>query len=412
MGDKIYLAQDAHVVKHNMPQNLTDAQKIQARANIGAMAAMNQAMAWAEVQEIVNHNQNAVFFPFGTQLFDDWTCHNGTKYNVPWDVAHNKDNEMTLRAHYCFPDEIVFDEPEALVRCPDGLAAGQYYVPISVAYGDGWKVGSNINFTLAQAVPAGGQICVDCGKDSKNDPTAGRTVRTYASGNSTTVIETTTTSNSNAGTNLGATSSVNAGRTEGNINAPQRVVYGYGRWSQSWYRQWLNSDAAAGEVFVAQNDWDRPPTQAATLRGFMAGMTAEFKAILQKSTVVTALNTVEGFSDATETTEDYFFLPSLTEIYSIPQYAEGDEWDYFKALAEANNASGAGGKIPTGTALEWNRRFRLDAPTSAAYVRLRSAYRGHASNAWTVNSSGYVHNYNSAYNAFRGCPACKIRKSA
>ena len=412
MGDKIYLAQDAHVVKHNMPQNLTDAQKIQARANIGAMAAMNQAMAWAEVQEIVNHNQNAVFFPFGTQLFDDWTRYNGTKYNVPWDVAHNKDNEMTLRAHYCFPDEIVFDEPEALVRCPSGLAAGQYYVTIGMNYGDGWKAGDHINFTLAQAVPAGGQICVDCGKDVKNDPTAGRTVRTYAKG-SLTVIETTTTSNSDVGTSLGSTDSTSVSKTNGDIRAPQIVVYGYGRWSQSWYRQWLNSDAAAGEVFVAQNDWDRPPAQAATLPGFMAGLTAEFKAILQKSTVVTALNTVEGFTDATEETEDYFFLPSLTEIYSIPQYAEGDEWDYFKALAEANNASGAGGKIPTGTALEWNRRFRLDATTSAANVRLRSAVRGYASYAWFVYSSGYVNGYyGGAYNAYRGCPACKIRKSA
>ena len=143
----------------------------------------------------------------------------------------------------------------------------------------------------------------------------------------------------------------------------------------------------------------------------MAGLTAEFKAILQKSTVVTALNTVEGFTDATEETEDYFFLPSLTEIYAVPQYAEGDEWDYFKALAEANNASGAGGKIPTGTALEWNSRFRLDAQTSAANVRLRSAYRGDACYAWLVYSSGSVY-YNSACNAHRGCPACKIRKSA
>lgn len=411
MGEKVYLAQDAHVVKHNMAQNLTDAQKIQARANIGAMAAMNQAMAWAEVQEIVNHNQNAVFFPFGTQLFDDWTRGNGTKYNVPWDVAHNKDNEMTLRAHYCFPDEIVFDAPEALVRCPDGLAAGQYYVTIGRNYSTGWVAGKHINFTLTKAIPAGGQIYVDCDTNYANDPTAGRTVSTFESGNSTTPIETTTTTDSDVGTELGTTDTTSEHKTNGNINAEYRVVSGYGRWSQSWYRQWLNSDAAAGSVFVAQNDWDRPPAQAATLPGFMAGLTAEFKAILQKSTVVTALNTVEGFTDATEETEDYFFLPSLTEIYSIPQYAEGDEWDYFKALAEANNASGAGGKIPTGTALEWNRRFRLDAPTSAAIVRLRSAYRGSAHYAWVVNSSGYV-GTNYAYYACRGCPACKIRKSA
>ena len=412
MGEKIYLAQDAHVVKHNVAQNLTDTQKRQARANIGAMSAIGENTSWAEAQAIVNAGLNAEFFPIGTQLIDKWAKNANTEYNVPWDVVHNDTDVMYLESHYCFPEEVVFDEPEAIYCCPAaGLAAGQYYITIGYNYGtNAWVAGHHINFTLTRAMVEGDQLVIDCGKDANNDPTNGRTWKVFAAGG-TEVLETGVTSDSDTGTELGSTSSTGVGYTNGQINAPQRVVYGYNRWSQSWYRQWLNSSAAAGSVYVQQNDWDRPPAQASTLRGFMAGLSSDMLAIIKKTTVTTALNTVEGATDATETTQDYFYLPSLTEQYIVPQYTEGVEWDYFKKLAQDNNATGTGGKIPTGTNLDWNKRYRLDATTSSANVRLRSAYRGSAYATWYINSNGYVGS-NYAYSAHRGCPACEIRKSA
>lgn len=408
MGEKIYLAQDAHVVKHNVAQNLTNEQKAQARLNIGAMAAFGAAMTPAEIQGIVDANLNAELLPFGTQIIQQWARNANTEYAMPWDVVHNKDYEMTIKSHFCLPDEVVFDEPEAIYAAPEGgLAAGQYYISIGYAYGDGWSTSKHINFTLTEAMEEGDQLVINCGTNNANDPTNGRTWNVYAAG-STVSKQTGVTSDSDTGTELGSTSTSGVGYTNGQINAPQRIVYGYNRWSQCWYRQWLNSDAAAGSVYEVQNIWDRPPAQAATLRGFMAGLPADFKAILQKCTVTTALNTVEGASSDTETTQDYFFLPSLTEMYINPQYAEGDEWDYYKALAQG---AGFVGKFPTGQNIDVLKHYRLDAQTSAAYVRLRSAYRGYAINTWYVSSYGYVYYYN-AYNAFRGCPACKIRKSA
>ena len=49
----------------------------------------------------------------------------------------------------------------------------------------------------------------------------------------------------------------------------------------------------------------------------------------------------------------------------------------------------------------------LAQPTVGRNVRLRSANRGNASNAFYVNSSGYVNNW-SATDAHRSAPACKI----
>ena len=157
------------------------------------------------------------------------------------------------------------------------------------------------------------------------------------------------------------------------------------------------------------NAWDRPPAAAASMRGFLAGCSADFKSILEPVEVVTALNTVEGYAETSEVTHDKIFLPSLQEMYISPQLAnvEGVEWDYFKELAEE---AGLSGKFAQGGTYPILISYRIDAQTSPVNVWLRSANRGSANNAWFVYSSGYVYATN-AYNAYRGCPACKIKKS-
>ena len=185
------------------------------------------------------------------------------------------------------------------------------------------------------------------------------------------------TSNSSEGTELGSTSTSGVGYTNGQINAPQRIVYGYNRWSQSAVRQWLNSAAAANAWWTAQNGWDRPPAVAETLRGFLAGFSTDFVDILQPYPVVTALNTVEGATEATETTYDRIFLPSKTEYYQSAQYTEGEQWDYFKALAQQ---AGYTGVFPNSTNIAVLKKYNLSAQTSAVAVWERSANRGNANN--------------------------------
>ena len=231
----------------------------------------------------------------------------------------------------------------------------------------------------------------------------------YAKG-STTSKDTGTTSNGTDGTNLGTIGNVSAQKTNGLLNAISRVVYGSGRWSESAIRQYLNSDAAAGAWWVAKNPWDRPPTQASTLRGFCAGIDSDLLDIIEPVEVVTALNTVEGFADTTETTLDKFFLPSLQEMYINPQLAgvEGVDWDYYKDLAEE---AGLTGKFAQGGTYPILITYQAGNTTSPVNVWLRSCYRGGAGYAWYVSSTGGVSGHGYACSAFRGCPACKILAS-
>lgn len=345
--------------------------------------------------------------PVGSQLFEEWYKDANTHFKAPWDIAHYGSDGAFLNWHFCTPDGVQFDAPEAIYYAgAGGIAAGTYHIPIGTAYGDGWKTDKSIQFTLANALVEDDQIFIDCGTNNANDPTAGRSVKVFAKG-STTAKESTTTSNGTGGTSLGTIGATNAHKTEGQLNAISRVVYGSGRWKESAIRQWLNSTAAAGAWWTPQNPWDRPPSQHTSMRGFLAGYPAEFVNSINTVNVVTALNTMEGFSETTETTQDKIFLPSLQEMYINPQLAnvEGVDWDYNKALAEE---AGLTGKFQQYQTYEILKKFQINSQTSSAYVWLRSCNRSLASFAWFVSTSGAVSSHYAA-NGLRACPACLIK---
>lgn len=364
--------------------------------------------SWHAIRTFVQNGMSKNRFPVGTQITDAWKKDANTEYQAPWDVVHHYANgDMALNWHYAIPDGVPFDQPEAIYYAPaGGLAAGTYHIPIGSSYGNGWTTDKSIQFTLTDAMAEGDQLVVECGTDSANDPTAGRTWRVYAKGN-TTVKESGTTSNGTEGTSLGTIGNVNAHRTNGNLNAISRVVYGSGRWKESAIRQYLNSTAAAGAWWTPQNGWDRPPSVATSLRGFLAGYSEDFLSVVQPVDVVTALNTMEGFSDNTETTQDKIFLPSLTQWNITPQYAEDEPWDYYVELARE---AGLSGKFAQYGTYEILKKYKVSNTASAVVVWLRSCARGYASYAWYVYSSGYVRN-DYACNGLRGCPACIIKKS-
>ena len=384
---------------------------------VQSIAADTDILAWGEtaedwggIKKLVDHGVAAQRLPIGTQIVDKWAKAAGTEYDAPWDVVHHHANgDMELNWHYAYPDGVPFDEPEAIYYAGEnGLAAGQYYISIGTAYGDGWTTARHINFTLTAAMDAGDQLVINCGTNNANNPANGRTWNVYAKG-STTSKQSGTTSDSTAGTNLGTIGNVNAHKTNGQLNAISRVVYGSGRWKESAVRQWLNSTAAAGAWWTAQNPWDRPPSVATSLRGFLAGCSQEFLDILVPVDVVTALNTQEGFGTDTETTQDRIYLPSMDNWYINPQYSgEGVNWDYYKTLAQQ---AGLTGKFQQYGTYEILKKYNLSDHASSVYVWLRSCYRGYASSAWRVYYSGSV-NYGNACGAYRGCPACKIKKSA
>lgn len=364
----------------------------------------------AMIKQIVENGNAAEWFPVGYQIAEDWYRDANTKYISIWDVVHHYDNnDMALCWHYSIPDGIQFDAPEAIYYFDGTETAGEYYIQVGSAYGAGWTVGLNIQFALTEAPSEGDQLFIDCETNYANDPTAGRAWRVYEAGTNT-VKQSGTTSSGTSGTNLGTIGNVNAHRPNGRLNAISRVVYGYGRWSQSAIRQYLNSTAEAGAWWTMQNPWDRPPSQLASLRGFLAGYSEDFLAILDTVDVVTALNTVGGFTETTETTQDKIFLPSLQEWHITPQLAnvEGEDWQYMIDLAEED---GRTGRFPTGTAIDILKRYNIASQSSSVDAWLRSAHRYTAGSAWVVGSSGDVHG-NGADGSLRGCPACKIKATA
>ena len=167
-------------------------------------------------------------------------------------------------------------------------------------------------------------------------------------------------------------------------------------------RQWLNSPAAAGQWWTQKYAHDHRPDQLANMRGFEAGLPADFLAIIKPVKMYTALNTVSDVDiGAGEYTVDRFFLGGLQQESITPQVAdlEGSTWAYWSQRLGKTQA-----QYET---LPAHIRYAIENHTSAQYVRLRSCHRGYALTTWHVGSSGDAGN-GAAATAIRPCPACVI----
>ena len=268
-----------------------------------------------------------------------------------------------------------------------------------MAYGNGWKTTKHIQFTLNVAPAEGDQLVINCATSSDTDPTNGRTWNLYAKG-STTSKDTGTTSDGTGGTNLGSTDSSDVGKANGRVNAPQRIVYGYNRWSQSFLRQYLNATAESG-WYAAANPWDRPDATVMAKAGFLYGYGAEVYSYFKPIKVVTVACNADG--NAEDVTYDRVFLSSLEQMYCVPQFSgkEGSYWEYYKRLL------GRTSPAPTSATYARLIKYALNAPTSAQYCWRRSANRNAAGSAWRVHPSGYV-TTDSACNAYRCAPSVFI----
>lgn len=367
---------------------------------------------YADIRNVIRAGLAKSFLGVGDQIVTPYAIEGGSTYQAPWDVKHIAEDGVYFGMHYAIPDDMQYDAPEAIYYAPDGLAAGTYNIKIGSVYGDGWKANASIQFTLTKAVPAGGQLYLDCGTNNANDPASSRNLTTYDAIGSATIVETVKTAAGTDGTNLGTIGAGNAHRTNGNLNAISRVVYGNGRYAHSAIRQWLNSEAAANAWWKPQNNWDRPPRSTDLNRaGFLTRLPKDFVAILDYNDIVVALNTQEGFETDRETVRDRIFLPSIQNLYINPQLAEveGPDWDYYKTLAAE---SGLGGKFQQWKTYEILKHYNLTSAGGSlapVTVWLRSCNRNVATTAWIVTSSGYVAAY-TACDTYGSCPACKIQK--
>ncbi len=345
---------------------------------------------------------------YGDQIAPAWS-EGETNYNPAMNLCHEadgilEDGETVHGAYFEWdkttPTGVPFDAPEAIYYF-DGTEvteAGDCYITIKNNYGTGWVAENNIQITLTAVPDEGDQLVISCGADNANNPANGRTWNIFAKG-STTAKQTGTTSNGTSGTKLGETSSTSVHHTNGKVNAISRAVYGYGRWSQSALRQRLNSTAAAGAWWTAQNAWDRPPAQLETVPGFLAGYSEDvyrhFKPIKHVTVACDADDNVE------DVTYDRVFLASLEQMYCVPQFAgkEGDYWEYYKRLL--------GRTTPAPTSKTYARliKYALNAATTPQYCWRRSVNRAYALLAWNVITSGFVSAYGYACNANRCSPS-------
>lgn len=323
--------------------------------------------SWVQLQAKVRTNNMS-----DISIGDQYTCSQGSG-DLTWDVIGknidtpanpNLSHALTLRVHNILPDNLEFDEKEAFYACQtSALNAGTYY------YNSG---GTNYKFTLTQSVPIGGQLVC----------TNNATLYSYASGSSTTPIETVSVTSGSSGTNLGTLAN---NTRSGNLNTDYRRQYGSNDWKESAIRQWLNSNKPAGQWWEPQNPWDRPPAYADTANGFLYDLDPEFLGVIGKTQVTTKyFDTSTGTINGTYTTEDYFFLMSQSQV-SSDYSGEGAKYAPY-----SDNAS---------------RIMYKDG--SASIYWLRSPHSSYSCYVYYVRSDGYVGS-DGACRSRGVAPACNI----
>lgn len=257
-------------------------------STIDALASIMSLASWKDIQKAVRSGIASKIFSVGDQL----KCQRngielvwdiiGIDHDTPADPQYS--HSLTLQLHDCFTETMQFDAPEAIYYAENELPAGTYHFTSS---------GTGYQFTLANAVPAGGQLMLDFANDT---PTSVSIALTKGGAVAETSIAVTT------GTEGAALSINNIGYTRGS-----------GNYNKSAIRQWLNSDATVGSVWTPQSDYDRPPLWAASIPGFLNGMDADFLAVIGNVTKTTARNIVTENGGA-DTTVEKFFLLSRSEV--------------------------------------------------------------------------------------------------
>lgn len=375
---------------------------------------VNETLKWSDISAIVRRGNAPDVFRIGDQLMTTWTDESGKVYDVPLDVVHFGNVElkngsvvpgMYLQWHYLTPYDVPFNWNYALYYAANGLTAGTYHVTAKSSWGTSIVGGDSYSFTLTKNVPAGGLVCANYG--FQDTPIAKWIISTYENSTSTVAIESgITVFVESAGTFLGdfGAAPFNNDTAVSGLSHFHTTAYGTNRWSKSALRQWLNSSADVGKWWTPQTKFDRPWTEAASKRGFMAGLDSEFVSVLSEIKVVTANNNVEQLPEDRDVTYDKFFLPSTEQEYIVSQATgiEGEAWEYWKRAKGLSSPQVLydAGKIPEAI------RYEIINKTAQG-CRLRSALRYNAYGAWYVHSSGYVYGYG-AIGAYRCAPACVI----
>ena len=336
-----------------------------------AIAALTTGSTWEGVQKIVQSGAGAALYPIGTQFRVEDSDNGEILFDVVdhrtvTDPADNTQKPAMFLLMHSVIYSKQFDAIEALFYAEEGLAADTYHFTVQ-NYDASYGGDKTYEFTLTQAVPAGGQIVLDW---PYNQQLLGRSVKTYASATSTTQIEAAVLSEGTGGTDLGTTDG-----TAENLNHIHRARYGSNNYKESAIRQWINSAAVANAWWAPTNIFDRPASYA-NLPGLLHGMDSEFLAVVKAITVPCKTNNTYELPDWTKNTAytvaDRFWLASRDEMgFGVENVAEG-------SVLAAYNGAGNTDRI----------KYDLSNGSTARNWWLRSPYPGNANNARLVNTDG------------------------
>ena len=342
---------------------------------------VSQLKTWKDIQTVVRQGNAKKLIKPG-DIFNANYKYNGKVYTMPWHVTAVKNAKtpsgelkeaVWIQSHLVSPIEVPFDTHEAFYVAKEELPAGTYHVVIESTWGDHHKAGDTWSFTLTKSVPVGG--CLTGFENTPYSGFAGVKARSYKTIADLTPIEEAELRAGAEGTKLGDLTFTGTAT----MNSVQRVAYGYNRYSNSFQRQWLNNRGTGW--WKPQNAFDRPPSNVASIEGFMTGFEDEFLNVLRPFKIVTAKNNATDGGGAEETT-DIFVLPSLEEMHIRKQVAgEGETLPYWKEV---------GGTEPWPWYQATPELVHLDINNTARYVRLRSASVDSANSAWNVYPSGIV----------------------
>ena len=227
-------------------------------------------------------------------------------------VDENLSHVLTVQAHDVLEyGSIPFDPAQYLFAvtaeaCAEygwpatGMPAGTYNITLDHgSYTNTTVQDGTYQFTTTQIVPVGGGIrhtqagfYRSDGAYTKANLLAG-TFITYAADRTTVLEDGISTTEGSEGTNLGTTSASNPAYKVGNyINFSMRQASGYGRWSTSFVRQYLNSDEAT-MTFTPATIWSRPMTTLP--EGFLHKLPDTLKAVIGKVRKRYALSIADGY---------------------------------------------------------------------------------------------------------------------
>ena len=351
-----------------------------------AVGSQVDISTWEGIQKAVRSGIAKDILPVGSQLAVNHSVYGTRLFDV---VAHDylksvhdeNAHTMTIQQHDLLPST-QFDAPEAFYYAETELAAGTYNVILATAYG-GWAAGT-YQFTLTQAVPAGGQLRIN-GYESA--AITSLKVQSFANRTTNTATESVAITAGSGGTNLGTFG-------EGAINNIQRVSYGSNNYKESAMRQFLNSSAAAGSVWTPQTKFDRPPSWLTSLAGYKAGLDQDFLAVVGKVVLPCSANNIYEAPDSSitkgtaYTLNDEFYLASRAEIFGSHDVNDGTVlFPFYEGAGNADRIKYRDG--------------------SAAYWWLRTPSSGYAISVRRVYSDGTVSG-DSATTAIGLAPACTI----